>query len=168
MFCDRCGAAIQVGQGFCNQCGKQMTGALAAMPPFPGRVQSHIHLVAILWFALSALEGLGGLFLLILGTALFPHLREIQGAPPEAPTGFLTALFTMLGIIVLTKAAAGFAAGIGLTKREPWGRMLALVMSFISLISDIPLGLALGVYTMWVLLPADSQIEYDAMAAMPH
>lgn len=167
MFCDRCGAMLQPGQAFCNTCGKQITGPVAAVPLYPGRVQSHIHLVAVLWFALSALEAFGGLFLLLLGSALFPHLHEMSDVPPDVPTGFLTALFTMLGLVVLAKAACGFAAGIGLTRRAPWGRMMALVISFISLITNIPLGTALAIYTMWVLLPAESQTEYDALVAGP-
>ena len=41
---------------------------------------------------------------------------------------------------------------------------LALVLAFISLF-NIPFGTAIGVYTMWVLLPADSQREYDSLVA---
>jgi zinc-ribbon domain len=168
MFCDRCGAPLQPGQAFCNHCGKQIVAPVAAPnaypPPYPGRVQSHIHLVAILWFAISALEALGGLFLLFLGNALFPHLHEMSNVPPDVPTGFLTAFFTMIAILVLAKAAGGFAAGMGLTRRASWGRTVALVMSFISLL-NLPFGTALGIYTIWVLLPSYSALEYDTLVA---
>jgi len=130
----------------------------------PGRVQAHLHLLGILWLAISAFNAVGGLVLLILGNTLFPHLREMKDVPPDVPVGFLTALFTTLGIIVLAKAACGFFAGWGLTKREGWARIVALVLAFISLF-NIPFGTAIGVYTMWVLLPGQSQQEYDAMAA---
>jgi hypothetical protein len=30
--------------------------------------------------------------------------------------------------------------------------------------TNIPFGTALGVYTMWVLLPADSEQEYETLA----
>jgi hypothetical protein len=36
------------------------------------------------------------------------------------------------------------------------------VLAFISLF-HIPFGTALGVYTMWVLLPGESQREYDGL-----
>ena len=71
------------------------------------------------------------------------------------------ALFTTLGIIVLAKAALGFFAGWGLMQREAWARVLVLVLAFISLF-NIPFGTAIGVYTLWVLLPGQSQQEYDA------
>jgi len=170
MFCDRCGAPLQPGQAFCNHCGKQLAPPAAApqafSPAYPGRVQSNIHLVAILWFVMSSLEALGGLFLLILGNVLFPHLHEMPGTPPDVPTGFLTAFFTMIAIFVLAKAAGGFAAGMGLTRRAPWGRTVALVMSFISLL-NLPFGTALGIYTLWVLLPSYSALEYETLAATP-
>jgi hypothetical protein len=75
----------------------------------------------------------------------------------------LSALFDALGIIVLAKAACGFIAGRGLLHREPWARTWVLVLAFISLFLNIPIGTAIGVYTMWVLLPGQSQQEYDAM-----
>ena len=101
--------------------------------------------------------------LLVLGNALFPHLREMRDVPPDVPTGFLTALFTTLGVIVLAKAAFGFLAGWGLLQRESWARTMALILAFISLFTNIPLGTAMGVYTMWVLLSASSDQEYEAL-----
>jgi len=134
------------------------------MQPLPGRVQQHAHLLGILWLAMSAFNAVGGLLLVILGTVLFPHLHEMKDVPPDVPVGFLTALFTTLGIMVLAKAALGFLAGWGLTQREAWARILALVLAFISLF-NIPFGTAIGVYTLWVLLPGQSQQEYDALVA---
>jgi hypothetical protein len=164
MFCDGCGTAVQPGQAFCAKCGKQIIGPVAVAQPFPGRVQSHVHLVGVLWFALSAFHAIAGLILLILGTTLFPHLREMNKVPPDVPVGFLTAFFSTLGILILALCACGFMAGWGLINRAPWARMVALVLAFIVLFIDIPLGTALGVYTMWVLLPSQSGQEYDAMS----
>jgi hypothetical protein len=164
MFCDGCGATVQAGQAFCSKCGKQIIGPVAGASIVPNRVQEHVHLLAILWFALSALNTLGGLFFLILGTTLFPHLREMDKVPPDVPVGFLSALFSTIGILILAKAACGFIAGKGLLQRDPWARTVALVLAFISLF-NIPFGTAIGVYTMWVLLPGQSQQEYDALVA---
>jgi len=165
MFCDKCGAALQPGQAFCSKCGKQIVEFLSVAQLPPGRVQNHLNLLGILWFALSAFNGVGGLFLMILGTALFPHLREMRGVPRDVPTGFLTSLFSTLGMIVLAKAACGFIAGWGLLQRKSWARMVAIVLAFISLF-NIPLGTVLGVYTLWALLPSQSQQEYDALVAV--
>jgi hypothetical protein len=164
MFCDGCGAVVQPGQAFCSKCGKQILGPVAVAPSVRGRVQQHTHLLGILWLAISVFNVLGGVFLLILGTTLFPHLRELDKVPPDVPVGFLSSLFVTLGILVLGKAALGFIAGWGLMKHDSWARVLALVLAFIALF-HIPFGTALGVYTLWVLLPGDSQKEYDALAA---
>jgi hypothetical protein len=161
MFCDGCGAAVQAGQGFCSRCGKQIVGPLAVIQQRPGRVQSHLHLLGILWLAMSALNTLGGVILFILANTLFAHMHEIA---PEAPVGFLRPLLSAVGIFILAKALCGFIAGWGLMQREPWARVIALVLGFIALF-NVPFGTALGVYTLWVLLPAQSQDEYDALAA---
>jgi hypothetical protein len=129
----------------------------------PGRVQNHVHLLGILWLAISAFNAVAGLILLVLANTLFAHLHEM-GAPPQVPSGFLSALLSTIGIIVLAKAACGFFAGWGLLQREPWARIVALVLAFISLF-NIPFGTAIGVYTMWVLLPGHSLQEYDALVA---
>jgi hypothetical protein len=40
--------------------------------------------------------------------------------------------------------------------------MLAIIFGAVSLI-DIPFGTAIGIYTLWVLLPAESEQEYRSM-----
>jgi uncharacterized membrane protein (DUF2068 family) len=91
-------------------------------------------------------------------------MREL-GAP-EAPTAFLRPLLSVVAILLLAKAALGFLAGWGLLQHEKWARIIALVLAFVSLFTNIPFGTALGVYTMWVLLPSESEREYDALAEM--
>jgi len=161
MFCDGCGAAVQPGQAFCSKCGKQILGPVTVMPPRPGRVQGHLQLLGILWLAISAFNTIGGVVLYVIANTLFAHLHEM-GAPPQTPAGFLRSLLSVIGIFVLAKAACGFLAGWGLLHREPWARIVALVLGFISLF-NVPFGTAVGVYTLWVLLPAQSQEEYDAL-----
>jgi hypothetical protein len=51
----------------------------------------------------------------------------------------------------------------GLFEREPWARMLGVVIGFLALLR-FPLGTALGIYTLWVLLPEESGREYDRLA----
>jgi len=163
MFCDGCGNAVQVGQTYCSKCGKQIVGPVLVAQVIPGRVQQHAHLLGILWLAMSAFNAVAGLVLVVLANTLFAHLHEM-GAPADVPTGFLTAIVSTIGIIILAKAACGFIAGWGLLHREAWARVVVLVLAFISLF-HIPFGTAIGVYTMWVLLPGASQQEYDAMVA---
>ena len=156
MFCDGCGTAVQLGQAFCRRCGKQIGVAIAAMPMRRGRVQSHLQLVGILWLAFSAFHAVGGVLVLI-ANALFGHHLNVPS--------FVHPLLAGIGWFVLLKSAVGFAAGFGLMQREPWARTLVLILAFISLFISIPFGTALGIYTMWVLLPRESDQEYDAITA---
>ncbi len=158
MFCDGCGAAVQAGQAFCGRCGKQIVGIIHPMSPARGRVGGHIHLLGILWFAISAFNAVGGVALYIIAnTLLAPGGRA--GAP-----SFLHPLLTVVSIFVLGKSALGFVAGWGLMQRESWARVLAVVLGLISLF-NIPFGTAIGVYTLWVLSPAQSEEEYEALVA---
>lgn len=161
MFCDACGTQLQTNQQHCSGCGKAISGTIIGYPR-RSRIQEHVRLLAILWFAFSAFEILQGLVLLILANTLFIHIAEqaaVNAGPDSSPLGFLHPLLTVVSLFVLAKAAAGFLAGWGLLHREPWGRVLALVLGFLSLI-HVPFGTALGVYTLWVLLPAHSEEEY--------
>ena len=162
MFCDGCGAAVQPGQSFCSRCGKQILGPVTAMQSRRSRVHDHIHLVAILWFAVSAFNALGGVVLYIVANTLFAHMRDL-GAP-EAPTAFLRPLLSVVAILILAKSACGFIAGWGLLRREPWARILTLILAFLALL-NIPFGTAIGVYTLWVLLPSTAEQEYESLVA---
>jgi hypothetical protein len=51
----------------------------------------------------------------------------------------------------------------GLMQRRPWGRTMSIVMSILSMLK-FPVGTALGIYTLWVMAPAVSAMEYEAMA----
>ena len=161
MFCDGCGSAVQPGQAFCSRCGKQIVGPVSIASGRVSRVQEHVHLLGLLWLAISAFNVVGGVVLYVIANTLFAHMHEF-GVPPEAPTGFLRPLLSVIAIFILAKAAGGFVAGWGLLQRESWARVVAVVLAFISLF-NIPFGTAIGVYTMWVLLPSDSQHEYDKL-----
>jgi hypothetical protein len=162
MFCDRCGHAVLPDQRFCPQCGKQFSDAMAVARPAPSRVQEHVRLLGILWLGLSALNALGAVVLYIVANTIFIHFEDM-GAPRGLPFGFVHSLLMAIGAFVLVKAVAGFFAGWGLLQREPWARMLTLVLAFVSLF-NFPFGTALGIYSLWVLLPAKSEKEYEAAA----
>jgi predicted nucleic acid-binding Zn ribbon protein len=157
MFCDGCGTAVQPGQTFCSRCGKQIVGTVTSMPQPRSRVREHIHLVGILWLAISALNVVGGVALYIVANTIFAPGNQV-GAP-----SFLHPMLSAIAILILGKAALGFLAGWGLLQRESWARVLTLVLAFVSLF-NVPFGTAVGVYTMWVMLPAESEREYEAMA----
>lgn len=162
MFCDGCGGTVQPGQTYCSRCGKQIIGPVSPAQADAGRVRRHVRLLGLLWLAFAAFNTIGAAVLYVLANTLFAHLHDM-GAPEG--TSFLRPLLSVIAILLFAKAAFGFIAGWGLLQHEKWARILALVLAFISLFTNIPFGTALGVYTMWVLLPSESEKEYDLLVS---
>ena len=156
MYCDQCGNAIVAGQQFCSQCGKTVVGGVQVVQRT--RVQQHVRLLAFFWIAYSALNVIGGVVTIVLAGTMFGHLGQIAEIPSQVLI-WLRPLMISFGAITLVKAAAGFFAGWGLLRRESWARILALIIAFLTLL-NIPVGTALSIYTLWVLLPEQSDRDY--------
>jgi hypothetical protein len=155
MYCDGCGATLGGSQKFCSKCGKP----IAAFAPMPAgnRLAANLKMLAIFWMVLSVVTRLIPGLLLILSADV-----AVNFLPPEAPA-FVIPLLHGIGIFLLCGAAVGLLAGWGLLQSQPWARMLAIVLGFLSLL-DLPFGTALGIYTLWVLLPAQSEAEYRQLS----
>lgn len=156
MFCDQCGTQLAADQRFCNKCGKEITGPVYFAAPRPGRVAAHVRLLGILWLAFAALDAVSGLGALFIGRWLFGP----SGPAADVPA-FIRPLVAIGGVFFIGKAAVGFLAGWGLLNRQSWARSLAIVVGVIALFFNIPFGTALGIYTLWVLLPSHSEEEYE-------
>lgn len=154
MYCDRCGTQVRSDIAFCSNCGKSFHGVRPA--PAMGRVAEHARILAILWMVLSGLRLLPGILVTLIGAAGM-HLL-----PPEIPP-FVQAVIPIVGGVLIAFGAIGIVAGWGLLTHQSWARMLAIVLGFLNLI-HVPFGTALGIYTLWVLLPAESEREYNATA----
>ena len=88
-------------------------------------------------------------------TTFFGHgWGYFDGAPMIVPH-----LIRGIGGMMIAAAVAGALAGWGLMERRPWARMLAIVLGILALF-NAPLGTALGIYTLWVLAPSSSEVEY--------
>ena len=64
-------------------------------------------------------------------------------------------LVSIVLIIVGIIALGDIICGYGLLTKQPWGRILGLIMSFLGLCS-LPIGTALGIYGMWTLFDKDT------------
>ena len=171
MFCDNCGTSVTPGQNFCSRCGKRLAepGRPAApeppppppprpapFSPVPTRIEKHTRILAILWLVVSVL-GLMPALGLFFGGGMAMHF---------IPMPFRAFVMPIAGIVtffLLASAVAGLLAGWGLLHYRLWARVLALVLGAISLL-HFPFGTALGIYTFWVLLPAESEREYRRLA----
>lgn len=118
-------------------------------------IEMHVQLLAILiaagtlFFSTSLL--IGGFILL--PAVFFAPFSDIPISGPLESVlmglGGLAMLFAVGNLML------GMSAAYGLFKRRPWGRLLAIMDSTISLIS-FPIGTIMGAYGLWVLLPADA------------
>ena len=108
-------------------------------------MEKHITVLGVLYIALSVLGLLAAIivFTAVVGGGIIsqdPEAMAITAIVGPAVAGFL-----------LIVSAPGLIGGIFLLKRRPWARILVLVLGFLNLI-EIPIGTALGIYTIWVLL----------------
>jgi hypothetical protein len=154
MFCDKCGTQLHSSVAFCPGCGKSM-GEIPLVPA-RGRIAGHLRLLGILWLALSAFRLIPGIILIVMASMVTQFL------PPNVP-GFVPMLIYIVIALLWVNLLAGAIVGWGLIARESWARMAALVLGCLNMM-DLIFGTALGAYTLWVLLPAKSEQEYEAAA----
>ena len=156
MYCGKCGTQTQLGQSFCNVCGEPQGATPAPARRMETRLERHVKVLGVLWLALSALRLIPGLAVLSLGGHF---LRFV----PFEFLGIVAPIATIISVALVASAVVGIAVGWGLLDRRSWARVLAIVMGIISLI-HVPLGTALGIYTLWVLLPGESEREYQRLS----
>ena len=97
-----------------------------------------------MWIAFSAL---GLLLAIIIFTAVVGGGIISGDSEAMAITGIVGPAIALFFVLL---SAPGLIGGIYLLKHRPWARILVLVLGFINLI-EIPIGTALGIYTIWVL-----------------
>ena len=177
MVCQACGAAIAEGVHFCSRCGAQVVAAppmyqAYQQPPMPlyvpiPRVPRHLQTLGVLWCVFGVYRiasGLLGMF--------FVRIATMGRFGSEWPFGrfggpfgphWMGAMLPLIATAVAISAGLALLVGYSLLTRRPWGRTLAIIVAILSLLK-IPFETALGIYTLWVLAPADSGAEYDSIA----
>jgi hypothetical protein len=176
MFCDQCGREATADAHFCSNCGRPLPGRIAgqAVPvqPIPvyavrtNRVEAHVRILGVLWIVDGALNLLSVLSIWFVGRMIFPSVMSVIGDHSTFGDPFNRlvqgGLVFAAALLAIQTVLALFAAW-GLVDRQGWGRIVAIVAGILSL-WRIPFGTALGIYTLWVLLPASSEVEYRNLA----
>jgi hypothetical protein len=176
MVCQACGTQVPEGVLFCSKCGAHVTPtqpayAAYAQPPMPmyvSRVQRHLQTLGILWCVFGVYRVIGGLM-----GMFFLRAISIRGFGGDWPFNnhyhrmvgpeFMGSLLPIIAFYTIIVSALALIVGYSLMTRRPWGRILAIVVGILTLFKPI-LGTALGIYTLWVLAPGASGLEYDAVA----
>jgi len=121
------------------------------------QLQLHVPVVGWLLIVGHAIFLLVGLFVFVLLTGI-----GIASGEREAMT-ILTTVGTAVGLLLVVLGITGLVAGAGLLARKSWARILAIVVGILALV-NFPIGTAIGVYTLFVLMQ-DAATEYFAPQA---
>lgn len=152
MFCSLCGTQMQPNETICRNCGRRVGDPVSAIAQ--SRLQGHLQTLSVLWIILGALFVIPALGFMAFGEGL--HLVIHHEEPFSA---FIPLAIYLFASSLLVIGAGGICVGVGLRQRLPWARTAAIILGVLSLFHP-PLGTALGIYTLWVLLADESGAEY--------
>jgi hypothetical protein len=128
-------------------------------------VDTHVKVLGILHLVFAGLSLLLGLTIAV-ATGVVTGVVWMAADTGDAQIAipFIRLGGTVAAIFCLLWAVPGVIVGVGLLKRQPWARILGIVMSALSLM-HIPFGTALGVYGLWVLFHRDTERLFAATAS---
>ncbi|MGD0909449.1 MAG: hypothetical protein ABSA96_17855 [Candidatus Acidiferrales bacterium] len=114
----------------------------------------HFRILGSFWTAYGIIRLIMVLCLLIYGrTATLMFGALLSRVPdPFALMDIFHFFYTAMIVLSVVCGVVAFVAGLALLGRQHSGRRLALIAAVLS-VSDIPLGITLGIYTLVELLP---------------
>jgi hypothetical protein len=116
-------------------------------------MEQHVKILGVLYIVIGGLGVAAALIVFGIFGGIAGMARA--GEHPEA-VPFLVLLGGFVMIVVLAVSAPSIIAGIGLLYFKSWARVLTIILSVIHLFS-VPLGTALGIYGLWVLLQRETE-----------
>jgi hypothetical protein len=144
----------------------------AQAPPVPGlefELQNYaakIRTLSVVWFLYAGCALLSGILGLAFARSFFSgHFGPWMHGPwgqNGFPFFFGPALLHFVWITVIVRACLAMAAGWGLMERAPWGRIVAIVAAFLSLLK-FPIGTAIGIWTLVVLMGYRNNSLYERL-----
>jgi hypothetical protein len=107
-------------------------------------MKQHVTVVGVLHIGLSILGLLAAAIVLVVlvGTGILVEDRQAMT--------ILTSVGCGVSALLVVLFLPGIVGGIGLLKWRPWARILVMILAVVDLF-NVPIGTAIGVYTMWVL-----------------
>lgn len=137
-------------------------------------MRNHIKLVGILhlvYNALTVLAGLGFIAVWLLASAGVSGGAAASGEVPAegaaALMAFLSALGVFAGCTILVPGLPGFLGGWACLNHRPWSRLVLIIVSALHIITLVPTSVALGVYSLWVLLHEDTRAIFEGYDWIP-
>mgnify|MGYP001109710917 CR=1 FL=1 len=118
---------------------------------------NHVKILAYLHIAFGAIL----IFLGLLALLLFGGIAGIAGLSDDViVVPVLRGIGGVVFLVMLLLGLPEIIAAWGLLNFRPWARVLTIILSAIHLM-NVPLGTALGIYGLWVLLSRDGQQLFE-------
>jgi len=112
----------------------------------------HVKILGILHIVYGILGVLAGIIILLIFGGLAGVVSvAAHSADALIAVPILGGIGAFIFILLLALSLPGIVAGFGLIEFRPWARMLTIILSALELMS-VPIGTALGIYGLWVLL----------------
>lgn len=113
-------------------------------------MQKHITILAVLHIVNSGLALMAAVvvFLAVVGGGLL--------SGDATAIGITAIVGTVVAIFMLILGAPGLIGGIALLNKKSWAWILVFILGCLNLL-NFPLGTALGIYTIWVLVQQDTK-----------
>ena len=134
-------------------------------------MREHVKILGILNIVMGGLTALGGLVILLatgsIASLIVMGLQDsgdADGARFAAP--IVGVIGSIIGIFFLALAVPAILGGWGLLHYRSWSRILMIVISGLSLL-HFPIGTALGIYGLWVLLSEQTRQLLESGGAYP-
>lgn len=165
MYCTGCGQELVPGAVVCPRCGRP--AGVAPVPVLYNRVHRHFQPLWILWLVYAGwtvLQGLIALAVLTGATTRWGWGWHGHGGMMVGPFiyGNMPWLAPVVVLVVGLRVVLSLATAIALQQWWPWARVLAIVAAVLTLIKPIA-GTMLAIYTLWVLAPRLSGMEWEQM-----
>ncbi len=117
--------------------------------PAENKMEKHLTVVA----ALQVGFGLLGIIAAIIVYTVLHNVMQIADEPETSRV--LSIIARWVSLFLLIVSVPGLIGGIGLFMNKSWARILVLIISVLSLL-NIPIGTAVAIYSIWVLVQDDT------------
>ena len=123
--------------------------------------QEHNRLISILFHVQGGIQFLVGLILVVVYVAMGGvFIAAADRQEQQFIGGILLVVGIVTAVIVFAFAALDFYAAFKISKVQPIGRTLGIVIAILSVMS-FPLGTALGAYALWFFFGDQGKILYN-------
>ncbi len=117
--------------------------------PAENKMEKHLTVVAALQVGFSLL----GIIAAIIVYTVLHNVMQIADEPEVSNVLGVIARYVSLFLLIVS--IPGLIGGIGLFMNKSWARILVLIISVLSLL-NIPIGTAVAIYSIWVLVQDDT------------